>query len=70
MVVVVTEFARQRVISELLYVDKLVLMSETIEDLRNEFLKQKTPFESKGLNVYIENTKVMVSSGITKDVLP
>ena len=36
---VVTEFAREGVLSELLYADELVLMSETIEGLRNKFLK-------------------------------
>ena len=36
---VVTEFARECVLSELLYVDDLVLMSETIEGLRDMFLK-------------------------------
>ena len=37
------------VLSELLYADDLVLMSETIEGLRNKFLKWKDAFESKGL---------------------
>ena len=44
-----------------------MLMSETIEVLGNEFLKWKAAFESKGLKVIIEKTKVMVSGGITKD---
>ena len=35
---VVTEFARERALSEWLYGDDLVLMSETIEGLRNMFL--------------------------------
>ena len=35
---VVTEFSRDCVLSEFLYVDDLVLMSETIEGLRNKFL--------------------------------
>ena len=35
---VVTEFARGRALSELLHVDDLVLMSETIEGLRDKFL--------------------------------
>ena len=46
---VVTEFTR--VLSELLYADDLVLMSETIEGLRNKFLKWKEAFESKGMKV-------------------
>ena len=45
---VVTEFAREGVLSELLYADDLVLMSETIKGLRNKFLKWKEAFESKG----------------------
>ena len=48
---VVTEFAREVVLSELLYADDLVLMSETIECLRNKFFKWKDAFESKGLKV-------------------
>ena len=43
---VVTEFARDGVLSELLYADDLVLMSETIEGLRNKFLRWKEAFES------------------------
>ena len=43
---VVTEFAREVALSELLYADDLVLMSETIVGLRN---KWKEAFESKGL---------------------
>ena len=35
---VVTEFAREHALSELLYVDYLVLMSETSEGLTNKFL--------------------------------
>ena len=36
---VVTEVAREVALSVLLYADNLVLMSETIEQLRNKFLK-------------------------------
>ena len=36
---VVTEFAREGALSELLYADDLIMMSETIEGLRNKFLK-------------------------------
>ena len=64
---VVTEFARDGVLSELLHADDLVLMSETIKGLRNKFLKWKEAFESKSLKVKLGKTKVMVSSGITKD---
>ena len=61
---VVNEFARECLLSELLYADDLVLMSETIEGLRNKFLKWKVAFESKGLKVIIGKSKVMVSCGI------
>ena len=67
MVDVVTEFTRKGVLCHLLYADDLVLMSETIEGLRNKFLKWKEVFKSKGLNVNLGKTKVMVSGGITKD---
>ena len=56
-------------LSELLYADDLVLMSETIEGSRNTFLKWKEAFESKGVKVNISKTKVMVRGGITKDGL-
>ena len=54
-------------LNELLYADYLVLMSETIEGLRNNFTKWKEAFESKGFGVNFGNTNVMVSGGITKD---
>ena len=41
---VITEYAREAAPSELLYDDDLVLMSETIEGLRNKFLKWKEAF--------------------------
>ena len=69
MVDVVTEFTRERALSELLYVDDLVLMSETIEGLRNKFLKWKEAFESNGMKVKKLKTKKIVSSSITKDGL-
>ena len=64
---VATEFPREGALSELLYTDDLVLMSETIEGLRNKFIKWKEAFESKDLKVHLGKTKVMVSGGITKD---
>ena len=66
MVDVVTEFAREDALSEL-YADDLVLMSETIEGLRNKFLKWKEAFESKCLKVKIWKTKVMICGEIKKD---
>ena len=64
---VVSELAREGVLSELLYADDLVLMYETIEGLTYEFLKWSEAFESKGLKVSLGETKVMVYGGITKD---
>ena len=67
---VVIEFVRECALSELLYADDLVLMSETIEGLWNKFLKWKEAFERKGLKVSLYKTKVMVSGGITRMACP
>ena len=67
MVDVVTEFSREGALNELQYADDLVLMSETIKGLRNNFIKWKEAFESKGLKVNLGKTMVMVSGNITKD---
>ena len=64
---VVTEFAREGVLSELLYADDLFVMSVTMGGLRNTFLKWKEAFESKYLKVCLGKTKVMVSVGFTMD---
>ena len=47
-------------LSELQHADDLVLMSETTEGLRNEFLKWKEAYESKGLKVNYGKIKVML----------
>ena len=60
MVDVVTELP-EGTLSELLYAADFILMSETIEGLRNKFLKWKEAFESKGFEVTLGKTKVMVS---------
>ena len=52
------------VLSVLQYADDLVLMSEIIEGLKNELTKWKEVFESMGLKVMFEKTKVMVSGDI------
>ena len=62
-----THFVREGALSELLYADGLVLMSETIAGHRNTLLKWKVSFERKCLKVNLGKTLVMVSSGITKD---
>ena len=50
-----------------MYADDEVLMSETIEGMRDKFLKWKEALECKNLKVNLGKTKVMVSSGITQD---
>ncbi|XP_006819864.1 uncharacterized protein LOC102808533, partial [Saccoglossus kowalevskii] len=58
---VVTESAREGLMREMLYADDLVLMDDTMEGLREKFVKWKKAFESKGLKVNLGKTKVMVS---------
>ena len=43
---VVTELSREGSLSELLYADDLVLMTETMDGLRSNFLEWKEAFES------------------------
>ena len=57
---VVTESVRNGLMSEMLYADDLVLMSETMEGLREKFWKWKEAFKSKGLKVNLGKTKVVV----------
>ena len=45
---VITENARRGVVNKLLYADDLVLMSETMKDLKNRFCNWKDALESKG----------------------
>ena len=47
--------------NEILYADDLVLMTESMENLKEKFLKWQEAFESKGLKVNLKKTKVMVS---------
>ena len=63
----VIEFAREGALSELLYANDLLLMSETIEGYRKKSLKWKESFESKGLKVNLGKIKVIVCSGIKND---
>ena len=49
---------------ELMY--EFILMSETIEKLKNKFLKWKEAFESKGLKLSLGKTKVMFNGGMFK----
>ena len=63
---VVTNVAREGALSESLYADELVLMSEAIEGLTNKFLEWKAAFVGKGLNVSLVKTTVIVCGGVTK----
>ena len=67
---VVTEFAREGALCELLHANDLVLISETIEGLRNKLIKWKEALESKGLKDNLGKSKVMVCGSNTKDVMP
>ena len=58
---VISENARERLMKEVLYADDLVLMSESIEHLKEKFLKWKEAIESKALKMNLKRTKVMVS---------
>ena len=58
---VVTENVRNGLMSEMLYVDDLVLMSEMMEGLREKFWKWKEAFNSKRLQVNLGMTKKEVS---------
>ena len=58
---VITERPTKCVVNDLLYADDLVLVSKTMEDLRERFWNWKDAMESKGLRVSARKTKVMVS---------
>ena len=54
--------ATEGLMNEILYVDDLVFMSESIENFKEKFLKWKEAFESKGLKVSLKKTKVIAST--------
>ena len=58
---VISENAREGLMNETLCADDLVLISESIEILKEKFLKWKKAFESKGLKINPKKTQVMVS---------
>ena len=58
---VILENAREGLMNEILYADDLVLISESVENLKEKFLKWKKALESKGLNLNLKKTKVMVN---------
>ena len=57
---VISENGREGLMNEILYADDLVLISESIENLKEKFLKWKA-FKSKRLKVNLKKTKVMLS---------
>ena len=58
---VITENVTRGMVNILLYADNLVLMSETMEDLKERFWNWKDALESKGLKINTRKTKVMVN---------
>ena len=58
---VVTEHAREGLLNEMLDMDDLVLMSESLEDLRERFQRWRRALEGKGWKVNVGKTKMMVS---------
>ena len=66
---VVTEHAREGLLNEILYADDLVLLSESLDDLRERFQRWRSALEDKGLKVNVGKTKMMVSGTEGKTVL-
>ena len=58
----ILENTREGLMNKILYPNDLVLTNESIESLKEKFLKWKKAFESKGLKANFKKTKVMVSS--------
>ena len=57
---VITENTIEGLMNEILYADDLVVMSKSMENLRDNFLKWREALESKRLKVNFKKTKVMV----------
>ena len=53
---VVTEHAREGLLNEILYLDDLVLISESLEDLRERFQWWRSALEDKEVKVNVEKT--------------
>ena len=66
---VISENVKEGLMNKILYADDLVFVSESIENLKEKFLKWKEEFESKGLKVNLKKTKVMMVSGSKSEVL-
>ena len=57
---VMTENAREGLMKEVLYADDLALINETMEGLKERFLKWRSPLESKRPKMNLKKMKVMV----------
>ena len=55
----VTERVRDGSINEILFIDDLVLVAETMKDLRYNFWRWKEAFEEMGMRVNLNKTKMM-----------
>ena len=55
------ENARKGCMKQILYADDLILMGETMEELRENFDEWRKAFESKGMRVNFGKTTLMVS---------
>ena len=64
----VTENARKGWMKQILYADDLVLMEETIEELRENFDEWRETFESRGMRVNLGKTNLM-SCGMEEETL-
>ena len=58
---VVTEHAREGLLNEMFFADDLVLMTESLGNLRERFQRWRSAMEDKGLKVNVGKTKMMVS---------
>ena len=56
-----TENTRKGWMKQILYADDLVLMGETMEELKENFDEWREAFVIKGMRVNLEKTKLMVS---------
>ena len=54
---VVSEHAREELLNEILYADDLLLMSESLHDLRERFQRWKSALEDKGLKGLLEKLR-------------
>ena len=58
---VVTEYARAGLLNEILHADDLVLMSESLDDLKEKLQRWRSALEDKGLKVNVGKTEMTVS---------